>query len=312
MKVVKSVPEIFTSMPLSFTSSTSQVTTAPFLTSPGSANGSASSCLTPSEMRSFSTSTSSTTALTMSPFLKLSITCSPGSFQSRSDRWTIPSTSPSSPRNRPNSVLFLTSPSTADPTGNFSTNTSQGWRMVCFRPSEIRRFDFLGGRNDLAGVHVLLGPRHFRDVDQAFDARLQFHERAVVGDVGDAAGEARIERILRLDALPRIVQQLLHAERDAVGFVIDLDDLHLHRLPDGQNFGRVVDPAPGDIGDVQQAVDAAEINERTVIGDVLDDTVDDLTFFEILHQFLALLGAGLFQHGAARHHDVAAAAIHLE
>src|SRR5450756_3238382 len=88
MQVVKSVPEIFTSMPLSFTSSTSQVTTAPFLTSPGSANGSPSSCLTPSEMRSFSTSTSSTTALTMSPFLKLSITCSPGSFQSRSDRCT--------------------------------------------------------------------------------------------------------------------------------------------------------------------------------------------------------------------------------
>src|ERR1700733_697880 len=173
-------------------------------------------------------------------------------------------------------------------------------------------FDFLRSRNDLAGVHVLLGPRHFRDVDQAFDARLQFDERAVVGDVGDAAGEARIERILRLDALPRIVQQLLHAERDAVGFVIDLDDLHLHRLADGQNFGRVVDPAPGDIGDVQQAVDAAEVDERTVIGDVLDHAVDDLALFEVLHQFLALLGTGLFQHRAARHHDVAAAAIHFQ
>src|ERR1700733_2392015 len=173
-------------------------------------------------------------------------------------------------------------------------------------------FDFLRGRNDLAGVHVLLGPRHFRDVDQAFDARLQFDERAVVGDVGDAAGEPRIERILGLDALPRIVQELLHAERDAVGFVIDLDDLHLHRLADGQNFGRVVDPAPGDIGDMQQAVDAAEVDERTVIGDVLDHAVDDLALFEVLHQLLALLGAGLFQHGTARHHDVAAAAIHLE
>src|SRR5215212_8984044 len=35
-------------------------------------------------------------------------------------------------------------------------------------------FDFLRGRNDLAGMHVLLGPRHFRDMDQAFDTRLQF------------------------------------------------------------------------------------------------------------------------------------------
>src|SRR5450631_1380238 len=173
-------------------------------------------------------------------------------------------------------------------------------------------FDFLRGRDDLAGVHVLLGPRHLRDVDQAFDARLQFDEGAVVGDVGDAAGEARIEGILRLDALPGVVQQLLHAERDPVGLVVDLDDLDLDGLADGQDFGRVIDPAPGDICDVQQAVDAAEIDERTVIGDVLDDAVDDLAFFEILHQFLALFGAGLFENRATRHHDVAAAAIHLE
>src|SRR5450631_3962012 len=81
---------------------------------------------------------------------------------------------------------------------------------------ENLHFDFLRGRNDLAGMHVLLGPRHFRDVNQAFDARLQFDERAIVGDVGDAAGEAGVERVLRLDALPRIVQQLLHAERNTV------------------------------------------------------------------------------------------------
>src|SRR6202040_2354096 len=132
---------------------------------------------------------------------------------------------------------------------------------------ENLHFDFLRGRNDLARVHVLLGPRHFRDVDQAFDARLQFDEGAVVGD---------------------------------------LDDLDLDGLADGQDFGRVIDAAPGDIGDVQQAVDAAEIDERAVIGDVLDHAVDDLALFEILHQFLALLGAGLFQHGAARYPDVAA------
>jgi hypothetical protein len=52
-------------------------------------------------------------ALTMSPLLYSSMTCSPGRFQSRSERWTMPSTSPSRPMNRPNSVLFLTSPSTS-------------------------------------------------------------------------------------------------------------------------------------------------------------------------------------------------------
>src|SRR4029077_18064879 len=61
-----------------------------------------------------------------------------------------------------------------------------------------------------------------------------------------------------------------------------------------------------------QAIDAAEVHERAVVGDVLHDTVDDLTFFKVLHQFLTLLGARLFQHGAAGDDDVAAAAIHLQ
>src|SRR6266700_7729951 len=177
---------------------------------------------------------------------------------------------------------------------------------------EHLHFDFLRGGDDLARMDVLLGPRHFRDVDQALDARLQLHEGAVVGDVGDAALELGIDRELGLDALPRIVEQLFHAERDTVGLVVDLDDLDLHLLADVEHFGRVIDTTPRDIGDMQQAVDAAEVHERAVVGDVLDHAVDDLALFEVLHQFLALLGAGLFQHGAARYHDVAAAAIHLE
>ena len=149
-------------------------------------------------------------------------------------------------------------------------------------------------------------------MDQALDAGLELHERAVVGDVGDAALELGAEREFGLDALPRIVQQLLHAERDAVGLVVDLDDLDLHLLADVEHLGRVIDATPRDVGDVQQAVDAAEVDERAVVGDVLHHAVDDLALFEVLHQLLALLGAGLFQNRAARHHDVAAAAIHLQ
>src|SRR5580700_1355546 len=67
---------------------------------------------------------------------------------------------------------------------------------------EHLHLDLLRRRNDLAGMHVLLGPRHFRDVDQTFDAGLELDEGAVVGDVGDAALEARSDRIFGLDALP--------------------------------------------------------------------------------------------------------------
>src|SRR5262249_19923961 len=151
-----------------------------------------------------------------------------------------------------------------------------------------------------------------RNVNEALDAGLELDERAVVGDVGDAPLETGADRIFRLDALPGVILQLLHAEGNTVGLVIDLDDLDLHLLPDVEHLGRMIDTAPGDVGDVEEPVDAAEVHEGAVVGDVLDHAVDDLTFFEVLHQLLTLLGTGLFQHGAARHDDVAAPTVHLE
>src|SRR5262249_15899950 len=68
----------------------------------------------------------------------------------------------------------------------------------------------------------------------------------------------------------------------------------------------------GNIRDVQQAIDAAEIDERAVIGDVLDHPIEDLALGQIAHQAGAILGPGLLHDGAARHDDVAAAAVHLE
>ncbi len=74
----------------------------------------------------------------------------------------------------------------------------------------------------------------------------------------------------------------------------------------------MVHPAPRHVGDVQQAVDAAEVDEGAVLGDVLDHAVDDVALGQPRDDLGALLGAGLFQDGAARHHDVAAAAVHLQ
>jgi hypothetical protein len=89
-------------------------------------------------------------------------------------------------------------------------------------------------------------------------------------------------------------------------------DLHLDLLADRQGLGRVVDPLPGNVGDVQQAVDTAQVDEGAVVGDVLDHAVEHLAFLEIGDQLRALLGPGLLEHGTARDHDVAARAVHLE
>ncbi len=115
-----------------------------------------------------------------------------------------------------------------------------------------------------------------------------------------------------LDGIPRIVLQLLEAEADPVRLLVDLDDRDLDRLADRDDLAGVVYPAPGHVGHVQQAVDAAEIDERAVLGDVLDHAVDRLTFGQLGDDLGALLCAALFQDGAARDDDVAPAAVHLE
>ena len=185
-------------------------------------------------------------------------------------------------------------------------------RRFCGVDLEDLHLDLLAGGDDLAGMDVLLGPAHLGDVDQAFDARLQLHERAVVGDVGDRALEAGADRILGLDAGPRIGLQLLHAEADALRLGVDAHDLHLDGVADVDDLARVVDAAPGHVGDVQQAVDAAQVDEGAVVGDVLDHAVDDLALGQPGDDLGALLGAGRLQDLAARDDDVAAAAIHLE
>ena len=63
---------------------------------------------------------------------------------------------------------------------------------------------------------------------------------------------------------------------------------------------------------MQQAVDAAQVHECAVVGDVLDHAFHNLAFGEVLHQFRTLFGAGFFHDGAAGHDDVAAALVHLQ
>ena len=177
---------------------------------------------------------------------------------------------------------------------------------------EHHDLDLLAGRDDLARVDVLLGPAHLRDVDQALDARLELHEGAVVGDVGDPADEFGAHRVLGVDAVPRVRFELLHAEADALGLAVEPNYLDVDGLADRQNLGRMIDAPPGDVGDMKQAVDAAEIDESAVVGDVLDDALEHLALLEVGQQLGALLGPRLLEHGAARDDDVAAMAVHLE
>jgi hypothetical protein len=61
----------------------------------------------------------------------------------------------------------------------------------------------------------------------------------------------------------------------------------------------MLDPAPGHVGDVQQAVDAAEVDERAEVGDVLDHARAELTDLDLGSSAWPWLRRALFDQLAA-------------
>ena len=128
-------------------------------------------------------------------------------------------------------------------------------------------------------------------MDEAFDAGLDFDERAVGDEFRDDAFDVGADREPRLDVFPRVGLHLLEAERNALFLAVHVEDQNLDGLADLNHFARVVDPAPAHVRDVEQAVHAAEVDEDAEVGDVLDHALDDVADLDGLEELLALLGA---------------------
>src|SRR5437870_7083744 len=189
---------------------------------------------------------------------------------------------------------------------------AEGDLFLRFVHLEDDRLDRLPDGDDLGGVPDVAGPAHFGDVHQALDPGLELDERAVVGDRDDLALHARADGVFRRHVLPRIGLQLLQAEADALALPVDVEHLDLDLLADVHELGGMGDAAVAHVGDVEQAVHAAQVDERAEVGDVLHDAFADLTDLQLLHQDVALgLALRLEQH-AARHDDVAATLVELD
>src|SRR3954449_9217895 len=171
------------------------------------------------------------------------------------------------------------------------------------------RFDGFTDAHDLRRMANIPGPAHLGDVDQPLDTGLDFHEGAVVGDRDDLALNPGAHRILRGDVLPGIGLQLLHAQADPLSLPVDIEDLDLDFLTDGDHFGGVGHPTVRHVGDVQQPVDATEVDEGAEICDVLHHALPDLPHRQLLHQVLALAGPLILEDDPAADHDVAPALV---
>src|ERR1035437_5771750 len=71
-------------------------------------------------------------------------------------------------------------------------------------------------------------------------------------------------------------------------------------------------PSPAHIGNVQQAVDSAQVNKRTVIGEILDGAGKDGAFAQVLESGGALGVLLLLEDFLAADHDISALLVQLD
>src|SRR5262245_22259575 len=70
--------------------------------------------------------------------------------------------------------------------------------------------------------------------------------------------------------------------------------------------------SPRHICDVEQTIDAAQVYEGSVLGDILDHSLDHLAFLEVRQRLLFGFFPLFFQEQPSRQHDVPAATIKFD
>ena len=181
--------------------------------------------------------------------------------------------------------------------------------LVDFENLDIHQ---LPQRNHLTRVANVLRPAHFRDVDKALDAFLQFHEGAVIRNGNHLAFHGAACEVFVVDGFPRMRLELLQAQRDALPILVVIQHHDRKFLVEFHQLGRMGNAAPGEIGDVQQAVHAAQIDENAEIGDVFGHAFENLAGLHRRKDFFALRAKFLLDKGLVRNNDVVVGRIQLD
>ena len=153
--------------------------------------------------------------------------------------------------------------------------------------------------------------RQLGDVDQALNAVLDTNEGTEGNQLGDLAGNDLADGVGPSEGLPRVLLGRLERQGHALAVEVDVQDLNRDLVADLDDLGGVVDVLPGQLGDVDQTVDATQVHEGTEVDDGGHDTGADLPLLQGLQEVGADLGLGLLEPGATGEDHVVAVLVQL-
>ena len=164
--------------------------------------------------------------------------------------------------------------------------------------------------DDFRGVGRLAGPGHVGDVDHAVDALLQLHEGAVGGGVAHHALDRTAHRVTEVDLIPRVGFEVADGEGELLLVLADADDDGLDLLAFLENVAGPGDaPGPGQLGDVDETLDAGFQLHKGAVGDEAGDLAANL---EVDRVFLGDLVPRIFGELLEAEGDAEALLVDLE
>ena len=134
----------------------------------------------------------------------------------------------------------------------------------------------------------MLAPAHFAYVDKTFNAGSDFNECTVVShnDYFTLNLVAYLE--VSIEGIPWMRGELLQTEGNALLLFIEVENNNVELLVELNDFVGIVYAAPREVGDVDQTVYAAEVDEYTVRSDILNSTFEYLTLLKLRDNLLLL------------------------
>ena len=143
-------------------------------------------------------------------------------------------------------------------------------------------------------------------MNQAFNTLFDFNKGTVIFNADNFTSNLGADRVVFGGVGPGIFFELFDAQGNPLPFGVVFDNLNINGLADIDALTRMVDPAPGDIGNMEESVKAAKIDESTIIGDVFNDTFNGSPFLEFFQELLFHALANLFQNYPAGDNDIVA------
>ena len=150
------------------------------------------------------------------------------------------------------------------------------------------------------------------DVNQALDALLDANEGAERNELGDLTRNDLAHSVGAGEYAPRIFLGSLQGQGNALAVQIDVQNLNGYLVTNGDNLRWVVDVLPRQLGNVNQAVDTAEIDEGAEVDDGGNNALADLALLQLVQELGANLGLGLLQVRTAGQNNVVALLVQLD